>query len=243
MVLEWTLLMLPNWKLITVITMIAYSHTWLNSLAPGRLEQNFGSIIFKIILVITGWCVSSKIALSWMSVDLADDKSTVVQVMAWCLEATSHYLSQCWPRLVSLYGITRPQWVKAKSNSSKCGDVLVPNDNIWPCKIKFHSKYYCPILCDTVRCHYHMISFHIETETKWLPLYKWHFSNAFPRIKIIHYWFKFHWNLFPRIELWRDWIISIGKKQDNIQMLINLLWNVFQHLTLDMWGPNYSGST
>ena len=31
--------------------------------------------------------------------------------MAWCRQATSHYLSQCWPRSVSPYGITRPQRV------------------------------------------------------------------------------------------------------------------------------------
>ena len=30
-----------------------------------------------------------------MSQDLTD-KSTLVQVMAWCCQATSHYLSQCW---------------------------------------------------------------------------------------------------------------------------------------------------
>ena len=31
--------------------------------------------------------------------------------MAWCHQATSHYLSQCWPRSLSPYGFTRPQWV------------------------------------------------------------------------------------------------------------------------------------
>ena len=41
-----------------------------------------------------------------------DDKSTLVQVMAWCHQATSHYLSQCWPRSMSQYGVTRPHWVK-----------------------------------------------------------------------------------------------------------------------------------
>ena len=34
-----------------------------------------------------------------MSVDHTDDKSTLVQVMAWCRQAASHYLSQCWPSL------------------------------------------------------------------------------------------------------------------------------------------------
>ena len=38
-------------------------------------------------------------------------KSTLVQVMAWCHQATSHNLSQCWPRSMSPYGVTRPQWV------------------------------------------------------------------------------------------------------------------------------------
>ena len=47
-----------------------------------------------------------------MSPDLTDDKSTLVQVMAWCRQEKSHYLSQCWPRSLSPYGVIRPQWVK-----------------------------------------------------------------------------------------------------------------------------------
>ena len=49
-----------------------------------------------------------------------DDKSTLVQVMAWCHQATSHYLSQCWPRSLSPYGITRPQWVKYNGPIDHC---------------------------------------------------------------------------------------------------------------------------
>ena len=30
-------------------------------------------------------------------------------VMAWCHQAASHYLNQCWPRSLSSCGITRPQ--------------------------------------------------------------------------------------------------------------------------------------
>ena len=61
-----------------------------------------------------GWGISCEIVLIWMSMDLTDDKSTLVQVMAWCRQATSHYLSQCWPRSMTPCGITRPQWVKRK---------------------------------------------------------------------------------------------------------------------------------
>ena len=84
----------------------------LYSLAPGRFKVNLGWAIFKLILVVNGWGISCEIALKWMSLDLTDDKSILVQVMAWCRQAASHYLSQCWPRSLSPYGITRPQWVK-----------------------------------------------------------------------------------------------------------------------------------
>ena len=58
-----------------------------------------------------GWGISYENALSWMPLDLIDEKLTLVQVMAWCRQATSHYLSQCLPRSLSPYGVTRPQWV------------------------------------------------------------------------------------------------------------------------------------
>ena len=57
----------------------------------------------------------------WMSLDFIDDQSTLVWVMAWCRQATSHYLSQSWPRSLSPYGVTRPQWVNS----------LWPSDTIW----------------------------------------------------------------------------------------------------------------
>ena len=34
-------------------------------------------------LVIDGWGISCEIALRWLSLDLTDDKSTLVQAMAW----------------------------------------------------------------------------------------------------------------------------------------------------------------
>ena len=37
--------------------------------------------------------------------------SSLVQVMAWCHQATRHYLNQCCPRSMSPYGVTRSQWV------------------------------------------------------------------------------------------------------------------------------------
>ena len=83
-----------------------------NSLAPGRFKRNFTKVTFKLILAIDTWVIRHDIALWWMSLDLTDDKSTLVQVMAWCHQAPSHCLSQCWPRSLLPYGVTRSQWVK-----------------------------------------------------------------------------------------------------------------------------------
>ena len=52
-----------------------------------------------------------------MPQDLTDDRSTLVQVMAWCRQATSHYLSQCWLSSLSPYGVARPQWVNSLRRS------------------------------------------------------------------------------------------------------------------------------
>ena len=70
------------------------------------------NIIFNFVLLIGIFKSSNDNALIWMSWDLTDDKLRLVQVMAWCRQATSHYLSQSWPSFMSPYGVTRPQWVR-----------------------------------------------------------------------------------------------------------------------------------
>ena len=92
-------------------------------------------MVFKFILAIDGWEISQEISSRWMSLDLTDDKSTLVQVMAWSRQATSHYLSQCWPRSVSPYGVTRPQWV----NTLRHFQMHFFHENIW-ISLKFVPK-------------------------------------------------------------------------------------------------------
>ena len=41
-------------------------------------------VIFKLIIVINGWGISREIAFTWLSLDLTDDKLTLVHVMACC---------------------------------------------------------------------------------------------------------------------------------------------------------------
>ena len=83
-----------------------------NSLAPGISECDSKNVIFNLVLLIGIFRSSHDNALRWMTQDLTHDKSTLVQVMAWCRQATSHYLSQCWLSSLSPYVVARPQWVK-----------------------------------------------------------------------------------------------------------------------------------
>ena len=77
-----------------------------NSLAPGRSEWNFRSLIFQLILVIDGWSISYDIAFRWWPLYLIDD----VSIDSGYGLATSHYLSLalCWPRSTLPYSVTRP---------------------------------------------------------------------------------------------------------------------------------------
>ena len=87
------------------------THTQATTIPEG---QNWPRviIIYKLIPWTDTSCAACKIVERWIPQNSIDDnKSTLVQVMAWCRQATSHYLSQCWPRSMSPYGVTRPQWV------------------------------------------------------------------------------------------------------------------------------------
>ena len=70
--------------------------------------------IFQLISWIDTLRATRKIVVRWMQQNSTDDEWTLVQVIAWCCQATSHCRSQCWPRSVSPYGVTRPKWVNAK---------------------------------------------------------------------------------------------------------------------------------
>ena len=78
---------------------------FISSLAPCGFEWKS---IFKLMLVIDSWGISYKIFLIWMPLNSTDDKSTLVQVMAWCRQATSHYLSKCWSRSMLLRSSLAP---------------------------------------------------------------------------------------------------------------------------------------
>ena len=67
------------------------------------------NVILSLVLQTGIFRSSYDNVIRWMPQGLTDDESTLGQVMAWCRQATSHYLSQCWPSYLLPY----PQWTKA----------------------------------------------------------------------------------------------------------------------------------
>ena len=96
-----------------------------NSLAPGGFENIFQNVFFKLISWIDTLSNSCETALRSMPQNPSDDKSTLVQVMAWCRQAASHYLSQCCPKSLSPYGVTRPQWVNGCFVNTTCYEKIL----------------------------------------------------------------------------------------------------------------------
>ena len=76
---------------------------------PWKMWPWFWKYNFELITQNSSLDTPYKITPRWMPQTLNNDKSTLVEVMAWCRQATSHYFNPCWSRSISSYGVTRPQ--------------------------------------------------------------------------------------------------------------------------------------
>ena len=116
----------------------------LSQLGLERCGSNYISIFFNLFLwmdILGTFCI---IGFRWMPQIPIDDKSTLVQVMAWCHQATSHYLNLCWLRYVSSYGVTRPQWLNSGNIMKSCKISLAISGKWWETYYKY-IKEYCVI--------------------------------------------------------------------------------------------------
>ena len=87
----------------------------INSLAHEKCDNDFTGVFFKRILWIDILSTSCGIVLEWGPQNPTGDKPILVQVMAWCCQATSPYLSQWWLRSILPYTINRPHCVKRQN--------------------------------------------------------------------------------------------------------------------------------
>ena len=113
----------------------------------GYFQWNFTLVNLKLILVLDDWGISCAILPIGKSLGFTDDKSTLVQVMAWSHQATSHNLNQCWPRSKPPYGVIRSQWVntlRLRQNGCHFPDNIFKcfflKENVW-ISIKISLKF------------------------------------------------------------------------------------------------------
>ena len=83
---------------VSVIIIIKTPALHFDSLSPETCGSNIKSLSFKLILQNSSLGAHFEISLRWMLKHLTNEKSLFVQVMTWCHQATSHYLSQPWLR-------------------------------------------------------------------------------------------------------------------------------------------------
>ena len=73
------------------------------TLQPGQHGWHVADNIFECILLKEDDCVKNSMEIIPKG---SVERSTLVYVMAWCCQATSHYNNQCWSKCLTL-----PQWV------------------------------------------------------------------------------------------------------------------------------------
>ena len=69
------------------------------------------------VIILAIFCL---ITIRWIPVSLTVDKSTLVQVMARCCQATSHYLNRWWLSYLTPSDIIRGQWVNSDYTNNDC---------------------------------------------------------------------------------------------------------------------------
>ena len=92
---------------------------FIESLAPGRCGSNFKSVISEHMCYTLQFKSYSAGTCSQVNPTGHQEwyKSILVQIMAWCRQAISHYLNQCLPGSMTPCGVTMPQSInKVPSN-------------------------------------------------------------------------------------------------------------------------------
>ena len=159
--------------------------------------------------------IQVNISLEWMPKDFIDGNSRLIQVMVWCRQAASHYLSPCCPKSVPPYGVTKAQWVKM----SECN--YPPPSWTWYISLQRRrlglrsSVITCvwlprynrprrgqhatgpPSLLMSPVSHSAVLT-HLPLD-KMAAILQTIFSDAFSWMKNFVFQIKFHWSLFLRV--------------------------------------------
>ena len=75
----------------------------INSMSPGRCITFFENIISNDHFL---WTYLVHLLWNWTGIDANNLQSTLVQVMAWCHQATSHYRSPCFDKYICYHTVS-----------------------------------------------------------------------------------------------------------------------------------------
>ena len=154
------------------------------------------SLYFSTNLAVVIWIYKIIILLQfnhWPSDCTFDNKSTLVQVMAWCCQVTSHYLSQCWPRLMLTHGVARPKWVNVKPSTYRTSQSNCHNSNFVVVNVGQFYLYPVIRLPQCLLTHW--------VRDKIAVIFQTIFSSVISWTKMYKFRLRFHWSLFLRVQL------------------------------------------
>ena len=100
---KWLIIMISHTK----VTDLLHLH-WFRLIGPYEIWMKFQVSGFQTYL---SWWLRYLLWNCPQVTVLTDDKSTLVQVMAWCCPAAIHCPGHCWPRSMLPYGVTMLQWI------------------------------------------------------------------------------------------------------------------------------------
>ena len=124
--------------------------------------------------------------------------------MAWCHQATSHYLSQCWPRSMLPYGITSPQWLNSlwRSDAIWWHRSVSTLAQVMACCLTApsHNQNQCslqngPAIFLWQQIHSRYLG-HQSLKSAWKLLIKMLFESPTPRVQWVN-------SLWPSDAIWR----------------------------------------
>ena len=120
-----------------------------------------------------------------------ENKSPLVQVRAWCRQATRRYLIQCWPSSISSYGVTETQRFKYLYNLKAIDVWTVASAEIIP--------LYGPNTGFTIK-HRHHISVFLNTTA-----FEQQFINTchiYQHYEVVYIWAGFSGTIFVTGEMY-----------------------------------------
>ena len=156
---------------------------------PRQNGRHFADAIFKCIFLNENVWIPIKISLKFVPEGPINNIPALVQIMAWHQPGDKPLSETMMVRLPMHICVTRPQWVKMEP--ALFAGVPMTRSNL-----KLNGFQ------DEAWTHQKL---HHWSLTHWGPdkmaAISQTFSNAFSWMKMLEFWFKFHWSLFLRFEL------------------------------------------